>query len=323
MEPMFAGRFSRRLEMACREREASAIHSIPTDLDFVQGWRVAQRLGCKFFISVHDDLLETVGRHPFGHLALKQFPEIWRGADARFVISEQLGREYCLRFGERGYEVVTDGLVDIASPRARKPGRLNIYFMGMFHLSYEANLSALLQGVEAASAKYPDCEITVTMRGAVFRRGFGAAAKVRILPFGTEADVQADLQEADLVYLPLPFRSSSANFVRYSLSTKMVTYLGCGLPILYHGPREAAACEVLSENGAALICDSLEPSRVSLCLGDIIGKPEMAAHLVAGAATLARKQFVLSDQRARFWGSIASNMGGNHSPQSSRAACPE
>ena len=288
LEPIFAGMFRRRLQAVCQERDTVAIHSIPTDLDFIQGWRVAQRLGCKFFVSVHDDLVDTVGRHPFGHLALKLFPEIWRGADARFVISEQLGREYCRRYSEQSFQMITDGIEGVHPPRARPAHRLNIYFMGLFHIRYSPNLSALFAAVEKVRVAHPGLEIRVRMRCGLLPSGLGSDFDgLDILPSGSESDVEADMDTADLLYLPLPFGEENAAFVRHSLSTKMITYLGAGLPIFYHGPQEAAACDILSEGGAAVTCNSLVPDRIADTLTSVLDHRGVAEKVVSQAAVLA------------------------------------
>ena len=58
---------------------------------------------------------------------------------------------------------------------------------------------------------------------------------IRVLPFAKETELERDLSEADLLYLPLPSDAAHAPLVRFSLST-LVTYLGSGVPIFYHGP---------------------------------------------------------------------------------------
>jgi hypothetical protein len=266
-------------------------------------------LGLKFFLTVHDDLLDTVGRHPFGHLALKQFPEIWRGADARFVISEQLGREYCQRYGERSFQIVTDGLQAVHPPRPRPSHRLNIYFMGLFHLRYTPNICALFAAAQRIRAEYPGVEIRVRMRcGRLPSRLGDDFQGLDILPFGSEADVEADLASADLLYLPLPFGEANTAFVRHSLSTKMITYLGSGIPILFHGPRKSAAYEVLASAGAALASDTLDPESLSGNIGQLLKTPNLVISLVTAAQGLARQSFMLQDQRDRFWREVSSKL---------------
>jgi hypothetical protein len=83
----------------CRNVNATAIHAIAQGLCFWYAYQVAQELGLPYYLSVHEDL-----RYALQHsLALKEgmdkIPEVWQGAEGRFVISDELGKEYCRRYG--------------------------------------------------------------------------------------------------------------------------------------------------------------------------------------------------------------------------------
>jgi glycosyltransferase involved in cell wall biosynthesis len=124
------------------------------------------------------------------------------------------------------------------------------------------------------------------------------------LPFSSEGDVARDLEEADLVYLPLPFGESFEPFVRLSLSTKLVTYLGSGVPILYHGPRIAAVADLLAENDAAFIQTALDPDSLASQLTEFQKQPALGRQKAMNALALAKRDFTLQAQRDRFWNAI-------------------
>jgi hypothetical protein len=132
---------------------------------------------------------------------------------------------------------------------------------------------------------------------------FGAS-KITILPFGSELDVEKDLNEMDLLYMPLPFGSESEAFVRFSLSTKMVSYLSSGNPILFHGPKNSAAYDLLSEANAAFAFNSLESLPLADLILKIIENPEISKTHIFNSLKLARSRFSLHDQRAKFWSNI-------------------
>jgi hypothetical protein len=306
--PFFEKRFQRRLEKELNAFRATGVHFIPHGADFISAWRAAQSLGLRFFVSIHDDLFASLTMDSIGRHALNFFPEIWREATARLVISKQLGDEFCSRYGERHYEVITDGAEVFNHPRARVAGRLNIYFMGLFHLRYEPNLSCLTRAVEILQRQNPSLVVSITLRCGGLRRGFHpGGAPVQILPLGSESDVENDLAKMDLLYMPLPFQSEDEAFVRFSLSTKLVTYLVSGIPILFHGPKNSAACALLSEAYAALVFDSLEIKAMAEALANVVLNPEDCLYCVERSLLLARRQFQLSDQRNRFWTTLTMN----------------
>ncbi len=231
--------------------------------------------------------------------------EAWNGADARFVISDSLGDEYCRRYGQKSYEVVTDGLTELHPPRGGATAHvLRIYFMGLFHMPYEQNLRALLDALTLLQREHRELQISVTLRCEHVRpQLIEGNIPVQVLPFSDEAQVQRDLESADLLYMPLPFGEEHENFARYSLSTKMVTYVGSGVPIVYHGPKSSAAFELLSRHRAAILIPSLDPAEIAAILARTDGPAR--AETTSNALELAQRSFMLCDQTERFWGAIA------------------
>ena len=305
---LFARSFRRSLRRVCRQQGARAIHAVPHGgLDFADAQAVARELSLPFFISLHDDLAYTAP----GVNAKERdraMAAAWRDADGRFVISELLGREYCARYGEREFEVVTDGLERLGTPRAGvAPGVLRIYFMGLFHMAYERNLRALLDATALLEREQPSVAISVTMRCEHVRpQVIAGQTKVTVLPFADEAQVQRDMEDADLLYMPIPFGEEHENFARYSLSTKMVTYVGSGIPLLYHGPETSAAFRLLSANSAAITLPTVEPRQIAAQLAGITADARQA--IAENALALAEREFMLADQTRRFWGTISARL---------------
>lgn len=307
LAPLFARRFARRLEQSCRECGARALHSIAHGgMDFYSAFLVAKKLGIPFFLQVHDDFIFSARgiRRDAVHAALR---DAWLHADGRFVICQQLGEEYCRRYGDKDYLVITDGVERIAeAPRQRSGQDLQVYFMGLFHLDYEPNLLILLTALAQLQEEHRAGKISLVLRcGGVRPRLIKSYEHfVRILPFASEAEVQRDMKEADLLYLPLPFEKEYELFVRFSLSTKMVTYVASGIPILYHGPPDSAVHALLKANDAALLCAKAAPDVLAEMLRVYIKDKDMGTHSAQNALELARRSFDLSEIRKKFWGAI-------------------
>ena len=159
----------------------------------------------------------------------------------------------------------------LALPRSAAK-QLRVYFMGLFHLVYERNLQVFIEALELLSAQVdPGVARSITLRCGSIRPALRKQSRlVRVLPFGSEADVQTDFDSADWLYLPLPFSEEHRAFGAYSLSTKMVTYLGSGLPILYHGPAGTAAHNLLSKHRAAALITSLDPEEIAGVLAELL-----------------------------------------------------
>ncbi|HUE40992.1 MAG TPA: glycosyltransferase [Chthoniobacterales bacterium] len=307
--PLFAKRFARQLEAICRRTKTVAIHSIAHGgLDFYTGLVVARKLSVPYFLQVHDDFIFSargVRSEATAHGALQH---AWTEAAACFVVCRALGEEYSRRYGQRDYIVITDGVERVASsPRQRSTADLRIYFMGLFHLDYEPNLKVLLNALARLNEEKIAGKISITLRCGGLRPGFLAGYEkfVRVLPFASEAIVQSDMEQADLLYLPLPFETKYESFVRFSLSTKMVTYLGSGIPILYHGPGNSAVHKLLEAHNAALLCTRPASEDLLSMLRRYVSHPESGTDMARNALALARNDFMLDQIRTRFWNAVA------------------
>jgi hypothetical protein len=305
LERLYARGMPRRIAQLCEEAGATGIHGVAHSMDYWYAYRAARHLGIPYYLSVHDDLAYALRNRPELDEGMSHMPEVWNGARHRFVISEAMGREYCSRYGQQPYSLITDGLESVpAQPAARPPGRLCVYFMGLFHLSYTPNMRALSKALLLAAQTRPDLAVSLVCRsGALPGDAKEPALPVEELPFGSEADVQNDLNRATVLYMPLPFTPEHDSFVRLSLSTKMITYLGSGLPILYHGPGHAAAGQVLQAHDAAFLITSLEPREIA---DNMLSALDQTQSIAENALHLARDQYLLTDQRNRFWRAMQS-----------------
>lgn len=304
---VFAPAFRRRLKERCLHSKARALHAVPhAGLDFAQVHAIARELALPFFVSLHDDLAYTAAGT--GTSEKKREAAIgaaWREASARFVISDALGREYCARYGPADYHIVTAGLDALTQPRREADvSRCRIYFMGLFHVGYETNLRVLLKGLSILERDHPAMAIHVSCRCEHIRPQVLTGFKnVSVLPFANEGQIKIDLETADLLYMPMPFGAAHEKFGRFSLSTKMVTYAGSGIPILYHGPVASAAFDLLHNNNAAIFVTSLVPEEMAKALAELT--VQKRKEVASNALALAERDFMLDDQARKFWGTVA------------------
>ena len=304
--PICAPNFKQKLELTFRQYGVTAIHAIPQGMDFAYAFEVAEKLSLPYYLNVHDELDYNLKGCLELPEAKQQLAKVWQRATGRMVISDVMGKAYCERFGEQSYTVVTDGISSLPSsitPISSKS--LRVYFMGAVHLSYRDNFVNLVMGLDRFSREHPDWTVSFAIRGHVPFNLPAVNIPVEYLPWGTEEEVSQDFKRIDLLYLPLPFGEEYSSFSRYSLSTKMVTYLGSGRPILYHGPQDAAASQLLSDARAGVFLTSLNPEIISRSLYD----PDRSlTQCVEQALVMARAQFLLPDVQKRFWKIMSSHL---------------
>lgn len=305
IEPLLYNRFKRRLADICREREIGLLHAIPHGVEFWHAYQVAQDLGLPYVLNVHDHLTYNMAKYPYLDWLLDKLEEVWRGADHRFVISESMGEAYADAYGQAPYTVVTDGLTSIRSaPQSQDPARIDLYFMGSLHITYQPNFDALIGGLNRIAQNDADRSVTLTSRGSAVNHP--ASFPITNLPWASEGEVARDLDSVNWLYFPLPFDETHEDFIRYSMSTKLVTYLGSGLPILYHGPAHSAAARLLDKhNAAVLACSPTEDAVVDALLAPT---DDELNTIVENALALADDQFRLTDQQRRFWSPLTKHV---------------
>jgi glycosyltransferase involved in cell wall biosynthesis len=291
---------ARRLESLFMEHEVSVVHGVGHSTTFWWAFVASRRRRLPYLLSVHDDLRWSLAGRPEQRFGAARLARVWREADERFVIGEEMGQEYDRRYGARPYSIVTDAAGAVAAgPPHRSPDGLRVYFMGAFHLSYRRNLDCLLAALDSAVVRRAFGVVSMRLRcGAIPDYRLDARVSVEVLPFEKESALQRDLEQADALYLPLPFEYRQRDFVRLSFSTKLVTYLASGLPIVYHGPAAAAAARLLADHDAAVVVTSLDPDDIASAL---IEARERADVLGRNALALARTRFNPEAVCRRFW----------------------
>jgi glycosyltransferase involved in cell wall biosynthesis len=294
-------RFERQLRQALVAERVRCVHLIPHDASFWPAFRAARDLGLPVILSVHDHLAYAMQGRPEAKLAMRRLGTAWRAARERWMISDALGAEYERLYGAAGFGIVTDGLEEVHPPRAQVPGRCTVYFMGAFHESYRPNLEVLIRGLEMLARRRSDLAVKLKLRCGALSGLPRTDLEVELLPFAPEHEIARDMDDADVLWLPLPHGEEHADFVRFSMSTKLVTYLGSGLPILYQGPADAAAATLLRDADAGVEAVTARPEDVA---DAVLRAAEHRVQLAEAAARLAREQFMLDDLRARFWASL-------------------
>lgn len=306
----FRAWFRRRIRKFLHDVGADSVHVLPHhNSDSFVTAKVARDLGLSVSCSIHDDF-RYVNR---GHLRFRTFErelkEVWNASNYRFCIGEEIGKEYIKRYGRQDFEVITDGvdIVDIRSPCAVEK-LLKPYFMGLFHIGYRDNLSSFLDCLEIA--REGDGVKIDPMRlrcGSLTGFNYLVPDSYKILPFESQSVVAKDIEQSNLLYLPLPFGEAYEGFVKFSFSTKLISYLCSGKLIIYHGPRGSALANYLERKECAIMIYTCDASSIARQVLALLKDLSSIARLTANATQAARSDFDINQIRKRFWHSLSKN----------------
>ena len=308
VEQLWKASFQRRLEAHLVSVGATDVHLLPHSWgDFDVGFRVAKRLGLRVHVSIHDDFLYTARSHPQLKRLEQVLRDVWREAATRFVISKEMGLEYCRRYGERPYIIHTDGSAPCARLKYEPPSTdVNIYFMGMFNRTYIPNFRAFLAALENHQGMIGHGRrIQFTIRTHGFNSSdYPGRGIARVLPFASTETVEAEVRLQHLLYLPLPLEPEWDGLCKYSLSTKMVSYLAAGVPIVYHGPKSSAACKYLESCNAAIQINTNDVESIAQILTKALANIDELKLISENAQAASRSDFDGETLQKRFWNAV-------------------
>ena len=224
--------------------------------------------------------------------------KLWHLADRRLMISRELGLEYQKLFGEKKFEIITDGVMlsEISVPKEIVKSPISIYFAGLLHRDYLPLFRVLADALDA-----------LVKNGYVFKLILRGTQSIDFLnersfeieyrtDFVSDEEIKSELDASDILYLPIKF--TLPDFYLYSLSTKMVGYLGAAGAILYHGPEDSAACNLLREYDASGNCTSHEVREME---ESIISLLDRIPSTSVNAKVLARAHFDFNKIKSHFW----------------------
>ena len=247
--------------------------------------------GKQLWVSFHDHFSTT-------HSNFEDTRLLWRNANRRLLISDELGREYQRLFGNEPYTLITDGVTadEISAPSTTITGPVTIYFAGLLHLEYRSLFAVLADALDKLTNDGSSFKLILRATQNIDflnNRLFEVEYKPMTL---NDKELKDELDAADILYLPIKF--TVPDFYLYSLSTKMVGYLGGSGAILYHGPADSAACKRLLARNAAAVCTTLN---VDELVDAITGLLKQKQDISANAKQLAFDEFSMETIRRQFW----------------------
>lgn len=243
------------------------------------------------WVSFHDHFLTT-------NSSFESTKQLWQQSARRLCISNEIGLEYQRLFGHRDFEIITDGVKpnEISTAIIQPSETISIYFAGMLHLDYIPLFKVLADALDVLTNQ--GMKFKFILRGAhkidaLNNRKFEVAYRPIII---NDKELKEELDAASILYLPMYFNNPS--FYLYSLSTKMVGYLGAPGSILYHGPNDSAAGILLQKNEAAICCNSLQVDEV---IANVRHSIQLGKTISKNAKQLAQSRFNLDIIQKTFW----------------------
>ncbi len=185
-------------------------------------------------------------------------------------------------------------------------GALQIMFTGAIYDAHYDGFRALL---DAFDRDRRPSRLNVYTPMAKARLG-DRARDERIVYHGyqTPAEIPRIQQSADVLFLPLAFRSPFPEVIRTSAPAKMGEYLAAARPILVHAPPESFVAQYFRRHDCGLVVSTQDPADVAHALDRLRTDVGLRGRLARNAWQRAREDFDLSKARADFAGLLGASL---------------
>jgi hypothetical protein len=270
---------------------------------------VAHQRRLPLHLIMHDDYLiyrelspYMLVRSLYRHHTLRAYKQ----AATRHCISPQMVDEYERRYGVRGTVLFPGRAKD--APRFGEPAARVHHFSNPFVVALGGNLYSDV-AAEISEALVPlggrlllfgphrteDVKRWDAGHGNIEFRGLVSSPQM----------IQAFRDEADCIFIPIPFASSDRALAEFSFPSKLTDSTIPGVPLLIYGPPYASAVRWARANPhTALIVD--QPGAVSLsrALKQLADDRALRVRLAEGALRVGERDFDYHVTRDRFFQSL-------------------
>ncbi|HEX8189151.1 MAG TPA: glycosyltransferase [Pyrinomonadaceae bacterium] len=277
--------------------------------DFPAGYLASRLVGARFYAYLLDQYSHMVS-FVLGDTFLRRFEgPVMRGAAAVICPNEFMRAEVARRFGVE--PVIIRNICDVSAYERAGAARAGaagegggarvVYTGAVGPLQADAlvNLLAAFRMLGRGDARLH--LYTPQPCAALEGQGVGGAAVVlhEHEPVSAMPEVQGG---ADVLFLPLAFRSPHPDIVSTAAPGKIGEYLASRRPILVHAPADSFTSWYFRTHECGLVVDRDDPGELAGALGRLLSDGELRGRLAARAWERARADFDLPKARAQFAG---------------------
>ena len=232
-------------------------------------------------------------------------PSILRHARAVIVPNEFALEGYSRRCGAPGVVVRNPCLLpDLAEldgvKRVFGPGEFHIVYTGAVYHAQADAFRNLIGALSLPGLEKTRLHIYTAQSGTELeRRGIAGPMVIRH-PHVPPAEVPTILRQADILFLPLAFRSPIPEVIRTSAPGKTGEYLAAGRPVLVHAPRDSFLSWYFRTNGCGEAVDREDPDALAAAILRLRADRGLRDELSLAARRAAEKDFGLDKNRKIF-----------------------
>lgn len=287
---------ARQVETILRQEGCDLVIGCTGDLlDLPAAWLAARRTGRPFIAYIMDDYINQWTGYR-RRIAAYFEKKVVRDARSVLVLNEfvqNLYRErYAIEANVLHNPITLPDLTCLDKAGAVfDPGTINIVYAGSV---YQAQRDAFVNFVKAVDALHkPNIRLHIyssQTREEIEAQGIDSPAIV-FHPHVPHEQILLALRQADLLFLPLAFKSQIQEVIKTSAPFKTSEYLAVARPIFVHAPADAFLSWYFRTHQCGVVVDQDDVAAVSQALLAVLADQELSGRLAARARVMAEADF--------------------------------
>ena len=219
-------------------------------------------------------------------LAWRTERDILTSARRVFVPNEAMAAHYRGRLGISPVVIPNGTLIPVQPPEREVANPSTILYTGAI---YWAQRDAL-QNLAAAMQQLPGVKLeTRTSASSAELARAHLHARHATAGFSTQEAALKAQRSADILFLPLAFRTSAQDVIRTAFPAKAAEYLVSGTPILVHAPPDAYISQYARKAKWGYVVDTPDPAALAAAIRRLLGDSQLRHDLVTSAYEEARR----------------------------------
>jgi len=243
-----------------------------------------------FFIFLFDIYKGNFFPFPGGLLSKIFEPKLFKRAETIIVTNEGTKKFYIKRYGEKTGKKITvihnsvfpEPYLNAQSPYEPKPPYI-ILFTGRIYWPQIRSLKNLIKAIEEIN--------DIDLRFKIYcpnppdylkKIGIVESNKVKI-SVASPQDIPKIQSQADILFLPLSWRTKSPDIINTATPGKLTDYLAAGRPMLIHAPPSSALVRYAKEKKFAFVVDEENINKLKDGIRKLISDKIFAREIIRNA----------------------------------------
>jgi len=224
---------------------------------------------------------------PFAYKILARFlePKLFKNAEKIFVMSEALQEYYQKKYKREIFVIQNSIQIPKVKPKPLPdhPEPYKIVFTGTIYWPQADAIKNLIKAVEELEGLKAQLWLyTPHTKEFLDNQGIFESEKI-VFAAGLPDEMPEIQKSADILFVPLGFRTKHPLLINTSSPGKTYEYLVSGKPILIHAPRDSYLAEYAKKHNFALVIDEEDIEKLKKAIIQLINNKNLVKELVNNA----------------------------------------